>query len=70
MILQNISLGRSLKIVKVWINVICAHDMIAAERAGRSSYETEPGKYSDAISHTMSIQTKKQLSLYLNHYTW
>ena len=50
--------------------VLSAHDMIVAERAGRSSYETELGKYSDAISHTLSIQTKKQLSLYLNHYIW
>ena len=29
--------------------------------------EMELGKYSDAISHTCSLQTKKQLSFYLNH---
>jgi len=50
--------------------VLSSHDMTVAERAGKSIYELELGKYSDAISHTWSLQTKKQLSFYLNHYIW
>lgn len=48
--------------------VLSARDMAVAERAGRSIYEMELGKYSEAISHTWSRQTQKQLSLYLNHW--
>ena len=44
--------------------------MRVAERAGRSIYEMELGKYSDAISHTWTLQTKKQLQFYLNHYIY
>ncbi len=47
--------------------VLSYRDMAVAERAGRSIYEKELGKYSDAISHTWSLQTKKQLSFYLNN---
>ena len=48
--------------------VLSAGDIIETERAGRSIYEMELGKYSDAISHTWSLQTKKQLGFYLNHW--
>ena len=48
--------------------VLSCRDMAVAERAGRSIYEIELGKYSDAISHTWSNHTRKQLSLYLNHW--
>ena len=48
--------------------VMSAGEMLAAERAGRSDYERKLGKYSDAISHTWTLQTKKQLSFYLNHW--
>ena len=50
--------------------VLSARDMMVAERAGRSKYEMELGKYSDAISHTWTLQTKKQLQFYLNHYIY
>ena len=50
--------------------VLSARDMRVAERAGRSIYEMELGKYSDAISHTWTLQTKKQLQFYLNHYIY
>lgn len=50
--------------------VLSAKDMRVAERAGRSIYEMELGKYSDAISHTWTLQTKKQMQFYLNHYIY
>ena len=50
--------------------VLSARDMRVAERAGRSIYEMELGKYSDAISHTWTLQTKKQLQFYLYHYIY
>ena len=50
--------------------VLSARDMRVAERAGRSIYEMELGKYSDAISHTWTLQTKKQMQFYLNHYIY
>ena len=50
--------------------VLSARKIGISERAGRSIYEIELGKYSDAISHTWSLQTKKQLELYLKHYIY
>ena len=50
--------------------VLSARNMRVAERAGRSIYEMELGKYSEAISHTWTLQTKKQLQFYLNHYIY
>jgi len=47
--------------------VLSATEILRSEHAGRSIYEMELGKYSDAISHTWSLETKKQLSFYLNH---
>lgn len=47
--------------------VLSAGDILVSERAGKSIYEMELGKYCDAISHTWTLQTKKQLGFYLNH---
>lgn len=47
--------------------IMSAGEIYMSERAGKSIYEIELGKYSDAISHTWALQTKKQLGFYLNH---
>lgn len=49
-------------------DVISAGQMLEDEKAHRSKTLQETAKYSDAISHTWSSQTRKQLSFYANHW--
>lgn len=49
-------------------DVISAEQMLRAEKDRRPKTMQVTGKYMDAISHTWSLQTQKQLSLYVNHW--
>lgn len=50
--------------------ITSAKDILLSERNERSNAEKEYVKYSEAISHQWSLQTKKQLSFYINHWLW
>ena len=50
--------------------ITSARDILLSERNERSATEKEYVKYSEAISHQWSLQTKKQLSFYINHWLW
>ena len=50
--------------------VTTAADIFALERRYRTPTEREIAKYTNAISHTWSVQTQKQLALYENHWLW
>lgn len=48
--------------------VLSAQEILLSERNDRTKLEKEYGKYSDAIIHTWSLHTQKQLSYYANHW--
>lgn len=50
--------------------VTTAADIFAIERRYKTPTEREIAKYTNAISHTWSVQTQKQLAWYENHWLW
>ena len=50
--------------------VTTAAEIFAIERKYKTPAEGEIAKYTNAIIHTWSVQTQKQLALYENHWLW
>lgn len=51
-------------------SAVSGAEILAIERKYHSHTESEIAKYVNAISHTWSLQTKKQLAFYKNHWLW
>lgn len=48
--------------------VLSASEILLSESTDRTKLEKEYGKYSDAINHTWSLHTQKQLDYYSKHW--